>query len=233
MLKCRGAETAALLSGATIVDLSVNVSLAPDYKLPPAAFASPHATQNKTPGDADSAIRKAEDVVTGMLAKGFLLGKDAINKAKAFDEKHQLTSTASARVASFDKKIGFPEKITAGTTMVSDKVQEVDQKFQVSKKTKSTFAAAEQKVSSAGSAIMKNRYVFTGVSWVTGAFDKVAKAAGDVGQKTKEKVVVAEEERKRKVIDDFSQIHLSETPKASTPSERQPSKPAPVVKLWN
>ncbi|KAL4347838.1 hypothetical protein GQ457_17G019950 [Hibiscus cannabinus] len=235
----QGAETAILLSGATIVDLSVNISLAPDYKLPPAAFvpppapaalAPPPAIQNKNPAGADSTVRKAEDVVTGMLAKGFILGKDAVNKAKGFDEKHQLTSTASAKVASFDKKIGFTEKVSAGTTVVSGKVREVDQKFQVSEKTKSALAAAEQKVSSAGSAIMKNRYVFTGASWVTGAFNKVAKAAGDVGQKTKEKVGVAEEERKRKVVDDFAQLHLSdESPKASEPNEQQkPSKPAPA-----
>ncbi|GMJ06030.1 INVOLVED IN rRNA PROCESSING 3, BPA1-Like 1 [Hibiscus trionum] len=238
----QGAETAILLSGATIVDLSVNISLAPDYKLPPAAFvpppapaafAPPPAIQNKTPVGADSTVRKAEDVVTGMLAKGFILGKDAVNKAKGFDEKHRLTSTASAKVASFDKKIGFTEKVSAGTTVVSDKVREVDQKFQVSEKTKSALAAAEQKVSSAGSAIMKNRYVFTGASWVTGAFNKVAKAAGDVGQKTKEKVGAAEEERKRKVVDDFAELHLSdEPPKASEPNEQQkPSKPAPAQGL--
>ncbi|KAA3463241.1 binding partner of ACD11 1-like isoform X1 [Gossypium australe] len=235
----QGAETAILLSGARIVNLSVSISLAPDYKLPPAAFAPPPAAfappppiQNQTPAGADSAMRKAEDVVTGMLAKGFILGKDAVNKAKSFDEKHRLTSTASSKVASFDKKIGFTEKVSAGTSAVSGKVREVDKKFQVSEKTKSAFSVAEQKVSSAGSAIMKNRYVFTGASWVTGAFNKVAKAAGDVGQKTKEKVGAAEEERKRKVVDDFAQIHLSESPKASAPNEQHnPSKPAPAPGL--
>jgi hypothetical protein len=42
-----------------------------------------------------------------MLAKGFILGRDALDKAKALDEKHQLTSTATARVSSFDKRIGL------------------------------------------------------------------------------------------------------------------------------
>ncbi|KAK3182969.1 hypothetical protein Dsin_030255 [Dipteronia sinensis] len=222
----QGAETAVLLSGATIVDLSVTIVLAPDYRLPPIASAPVRETENKTPGGAESAFRKAEDVVSSMIAKGFILGKDAVNKAKTLDEKHQLTSTASAKVASIDKKIGLTEKISVGTTVVSDKVREVDQKFQVSEKTKSAFAAAEQKVSSAGSAIMKNRYVFTSASWVTGAFSKVAKAAGDVGQMAKEKVGVAEEEQKRKVVDDYAQVHLSESPKASAPSDQQPSKPA-------
>ena len=130
-----------------------------------------------------------------MLAKGFVLGKDAVGKAKALDEKHGFTSTAGAKVASIDKKIGLSDKITTGTSLVTGKVKEMDQKFQVSDKTKSAFAAAEQKVSSAGSAIMKNRYVFTGASWVTGAFNKVTKAATDVGTMTKEKMAAEEQQK--------------------------------------
>ncbi|XP_010906449.1 binding partner of ACD11 1 [Elaeis guineensis] len=194
----QGAETALLLSGATIVDLSVIITPAPDYQLPPIASAPPLSKDAKAPGGSGSAVQKAEDVVTSMLAKGFILGKDAVNKAKTFDEKHRLTSTASAKVVSFDKKIGLSEKICMGTSAVNEKVKEMDQKFQVSGKTKSAFSAAEQKVSSAGSAIMKNRYVFTGASWVTGAFNKVAKAASDVGSKTKEKVV---EQEQKKVLE--------------------------------
>ncbi|XP_023540499.1 binding partner of ACD11 1-like [Cucurbita pepo subsp. pepo] len=236
----QGAETAVLLSGATIVDLSVNITLCPEYELPPEATAAPPAPGVKEPGTAESAFRKAEDVVSGMLAKGFILGKDAVNSAKAFDEKHQLSSTASAKVATFDKKIGFTEKISAGTSLVSDKVREVDQKFQVSEKTKSAFAVAEEKVSTAGSAIMKNRYILTGTSWVTGAFSKVAKAAGEVGQKTKEKVEESEEEQKKKMVEDFAQVHLSESPKggaaaaaaASAPPEpQQRPKPEPAQGL--
>ncbi|XP_021893566.1 binding partner of ACD11 1-like [Carica papaya] len=72
----QGAETAVLLSGATIVDLSVVVTLAPDYQLPPDALVQA-PSKDKTPGGAESAFRKAEDVVSGMLAKGYILGKDA------------------------------------------------------------------------------------------------------------------------------------------------------------
>jgi hypothetical protein len=46
--------------------------------------------------------------------------------------------------------------------VVDDKVREVDQKFQVREKTKLAFAVAvaEQKVSSVGSGIMKNYYIY-------------------------------------------------------------------------
>ncbi|KAK9732446.1 hypothetical protein RND81_04G000800 [Saponaria officinalis] len=201
--EAQGAETAALLSGATIVDQPVTIALAPDYKPPAIASPSPMATEGN-PGTAGSPVQKAEDVVTSMLAKGFVLGKDALNKAKTFDEKHQFTSSAAATVASLDQKIGLSEKISMGTTLVNDKMKEVDQKFLVSEKTKSAFQAAEQTVSTAGSAIMKNRYILTGASWVTGAFNRVAKAAEDVGQKTKEKM--SEEERGRNMAQGYSEI---------------------------
>ncbi|OMO96525.1 hypothetical protein COLO4_15225 [Corchorus olitorius] len=203
--EAQGAETAVLLSGATIVDQSVTIELAPDYK-PPATVPATPPIENASDSQAGSAVQKAEDVVSSMLARGFILGKDAVNKAKSFDEKHQFTSTATAKVASLDQKIGLTEKISAGTIIVNDKVREMDQKFQVSEKTKSAFAAAEQTVSSAGSAIMKNRYVLTGATWVTGAFNRVAKAAGDVGQKTREKVI-AEEERAQKPPEGYAPIN--------------------------
>lgn len=133
-----------------------------------------------------------------MLAKGFVLGKDALNRAKALDEKHRVTATATATVASIDQKIGLSEKFSAGTTVVNEKMKEVDQKFQVSEKTKSAIAAAEQTASTAGSAIMSNRYVLTGAAWVAGAYSRVTKAAGEVGQKTQEKPVAEEESQEGK-----------------------------------
>ncbi|XP_022881673.1 binding partner of ACD11 1-like isoform X3 [Olea europaea var. sylvestris] len=227
----QGAETAVLLSGATIVDLPVTVTLDPDYILPPAASGPLLPTDEKTVGSAESAFRKAEDVVSSLLAKGYILGKESVDKAKSFDEKHQLTSTASAKVISFDKKIGLSEKISVGTSVVNDKVREVDEKLHVSDKAKAALNAAEQTVSNAGSAIMKNRYVLTGTTWVTGAFNKVTKAAGDVGQKTKEKVGKVEDEQRRKMVDDFAQVHLSESPKASDLREQHSSKPTPAQGL--
>ncbi|XP_016513756.1 binding partner of ACD11 1 isoform X2 [Nicotiana tabacum] len=216
--------------GATIVDMSVTVTLDPVYQLSPGAATAPPPTGKKTAGDSESAFQKAEDV-SSMLAKGYILGKDAVGKAKSFDEKHQLTSSASAKVASLNQKIGLTEKISIGTSIVNEKVREVDQKLQVSEKAKSAFAVVEQNVSSAGSAITKNRYVLTGATWVTCAFSKVAKTAGEVGQKTKEKVGMTEDEQRQKMVTDFAQVHLSDSPKASNFTEHQSSKPAAVQGL--
>ncbi|OVA06861.1 RNA recognition motif domain [Macleaya cordata] len=224
----QGAETALLLSGARIVDLTITITPALDYKLPPAASVPP--AENKTTGGAESVVQKAEDVVSSMLAKGFILGKGALNKAKALDEKHQFTTTATSTVASLDKRMGLSEKISMTTSVVNDKVRVMDEKFQVSEKTKLAFAAAEQTVSNAGSAIMKNQYVSTGASWVTGAFSKVANAAGEVGQKAKEKAGVAEDEQRRTMVEDFAKVHLSEIPNGEEEGELR-SKTTPAEGL--
>jgi oligoendopeptidase F len=89
-------------------------------------------TEQRSSETESSTVRKAEDVVSSMLAKGYVLSKDALNVAKTFDERHQLLSNASATVASLDRQIGLSDKISAGTALVSGKMREVDERFQVS-----------------------------------------------------------------------------------------------------
>ncbi|CAL5215304.1 unnamed protein product [Lathyrus oleraceus] len=209
----QGADTAVLLTGSNIANASVIITPVENYQLPPEA--QPFSPDLKKTPDA---VKKAEDVVSTMLAKGFVLGKDAIGRAKSFDERHRLSSNASAKVASLDRKIGLSGKLSVGTALVNEKVREMDEKFQVSEKTKSALAVAEQKASDAGSAIMSNPYVSTGALWVSSAISAVAKAAEDVTTMTKEKVEMAEVDKKEIVysekkddVDELAQIH-SETP---------------------
>ncbi|KAM6546778.1 hypothetical protein CsatB_027514 [Cannabis sativa] len=218
----QGADTAILLSGAVIDSLAVNITPAENYQLPPEALLS---TSEKDLALSSPAVKKAEDVVSSMLAKGFILGKDAVNKAKALDEKHHLISNASATVASIDNKIGLSEKLSIGKAVVNDKVREMDERYQVSEKTKSALAVAEQKASSAGSAIMNNPYVLTGASWVSSAFSAFAKAAEDVTILTKEKVEKAEEEKKETIyrertaiISDFAHFQLDDASAREPPT---------------
>ncbi|XP_042428860.1 binding partner of ACD11 1-like [Zingiber officinale] len=215
----QGAETAVLLTGATIADRAVAVSPAPNYKLPPEAY---RQTLEGKSSSTSAAVQKAEDVVSSMLAKGFVLSKDALQKAKSFDEQHQLLFTASATVASLDKRIGLSEKLSTGMAMVSGKVREVDERFQVSGITRSALATAEQTATTAGTAVLSNSYVSTGASWISSALGKVMKAAEDVSMMTREKVEKAEEERKdlfwtekSGIVSDYAKVHLND----SLPSE--------------
>lgn len=103
-------------------------------------------------------VSRAQDVVASVLAKGSAIGQDAMNKAKAFDEKHRLTASASEKVISFDKRVGLTEKLTVGISVVNEKVKSVDQRLHVSDKTMAAIFAAERKLNDTGSAVKTSRY---------------------------------------------------------------------------
>ncbi|XP_051150228.1 binding partner of ACD11 1 isoform X1 [Andrographis paniculata] len=195
-------EIALLLSGATIVDQVVIITPAKNYvpqleikevRIVDNAIStsqensSPVSEGERSPNNGKVYVNKAQDVVSSMLAKGSAIGQDAVNKAKAFDEKHRLTANASARVSSFDRRVGLTEKLTVGISVVNEKVKSVDQKFQVSDKTMTALMAAERKINNTGSAVKSSRYVTAGTAWLNGAFNKVAKAGQVAGTKTREK----------------------------------------------
>ncbi|XP_073273618.1 binding partner of ACD11 1-like isoform X2 [Primulina huaijiensis] len=199
-------EIALLLSGATIVDQVVTITAVQNYVPQPdiqevriadndvsvsEANTSPVAEGKMSPNNGRVYVTKAQDVVSNMLAKGSAIRQDAVNKAKAFDEKHRLTANASARVISFDRRVGLSEKFTVGISVVNEKVKSVDQRFQVSDKTTAAIMAAERKLNDTGSAVKSSRYVTAGTTWLNGAFNKVAKAGQVAGVKTREKWNVA------------------------------------------
>ncbi|KAL5210214.1 hypothetical protein ABZP36_005837 [Zizania latifolia] len=199
-------EIALLLSGATIVDRVVNITPAEDYIYIPVTeqrlvvnevtSTAPADLEQPTEGNTSPTtgrvyVSKAHDVMTTVIARGSAMRQDAVNKAKAFDEKHQLRANASAKISSFDRRVGISEKINNGISVVNEKVKSVDQRLQVSDKTMTALLAAERKLNDTGSAVKTNRYVSAGTSWLNGAFSKVTKAGHVAGSRTREKFQLA------------------------------------------
>ncbi|XP_062168267.1 binding partner of ACD11 1 isoform X1 [Alnus glutinosa] len=201
-------EIALLLSGATIVDQIVSITPVQNYVakremqevrvvdnavcISPAENTSVvEQDKSNPPNNGRMYVSKAQDAVASMLAKGSAIRQDAMNKAKAFDEKHRLTASASEKVVSFDRRVGITEKFTAGISVVNEKVKTVDQRLQVSDKTMAAIFAAERKLNDTGSAVKTSRYVTAGAAWLNGAFGKVAKAGQVAGTKTREKFHMA------------------------------------------
>ncbi|KAF8650810.1 hypothetical protein HU200_063715 [Digitaria exilis] len=180
-----GADTALLLSGSSMCgDVPVNITPVEDYELPPEAYSNAEGgTSSPGPGTPTgaAAVRKAEEVVSTMLARGFVLSKDALRRAQSFDNGHQLLSSATSRVASLDRRLGLSDKFTLGTAAARG----VDERFQVTATARGAFAAAGDVV--AGSPVASR-----GAAWVSAAVRAVARAASDVGAMTMEKVVKAE-----------------------------------------
>ncbi|KAK7293138.1 hypothetical protein RJT34_15999 [Clitoria ternatea] len=142
-----------------------------------------------------------QDEVKKVFARAATL-KPAESSPKHVHPKLPDHDDLAARPQEKDKDIN-------GTILVNDKVKKMDEKFQVSEKTKSAMSAAEKSMPSARSAIMRNCYVFTRAAWVTGAYNRVAKKAEQVGQKTKEKVLAEDDNNQGKDEGNVHTINLN------------------------
>ncbi|CAL1357408.1 unnamed protein product [Linum trigynum] len=149
----RSQETAVLLSGATILEERVCITRWGHYEDEFDFWNRPSTTTDNESestqqhqqtgqfvGDAGQAVTKAQEVVKEMLAMGYVLGKDALGKAKEFDESHQVSATATAKVAEFTERIGLADKLFAGM----EAVKAVDDKYHVSETTKSAVSATSR-----------------------------------------------------------------------------------------
>ncbi|KAF8390239.1 hypothetical protein HHK36_024764 [Tetracentron sinense] len=173
--------TAVLLTGATIVDQPVCISRWGQYEdeydiwnMSSWKFedeTSSTATHGSQVGSSTGeAVTMAQEVVKTMLAKGYVLAKDALSKAKAVDESHQVSATAAAKVAEVSKKIGLTDKICAGVGAV----RSVDEMYHVSETTRSA-------VSAAANTVINSSYFSKGAFWLSDALTRAAKVAADLG----------------------------------------------------
>lgn len=191
-------ETAVLLSGATIVDQPVCIIRWGVYTDEPNPWISSWGFDENsgsttthmgqfvsTPGEA---VTVAQDAVKTMIAKGYVLSKDALVKAKALDESYGLSASAAAKVAELSNRYGLTDKINASKKAIKS----VDEKYHVSDITKSaasvtgnaavTAATFTGKTAvAAGTAVVNSRYFAKGALWVSGVLERAAKAAADLG----------------------------------------------------
>ncbi|GJP32120.1 hypothetical protein CLOM_g16652 [Closterium sp. NIES-68] len=127
---------------------------------------------------------KSESAVASLLASGYMLSKDALEKARALDERHGISQTAStsmaavkekttATAAALDKKFNISEKISGASASVSSTFSSVDETYHVTSKAKAAAAAAEATLSHAGQQVMNNPYVASGRDWMMGIFERL------------------------------------------------------------
>lgn len=179
-------ETAVLLSGATIVDQPVCIThwgqSEDTYNFWDKSWHVEEETEyrnyqacqfNTTPQEA---LTVAQDVVKTMLARGYILSKDALAKAKAFDESNGLTASAAAKAAELSKRIGLTDRVSAGVGAL----RSVDETYHVSETTKTVATTTGRTAAKAMNGIVTSSYFSAGAMMVSDALTRAAKAAADL-----------------------------------------------------
>ncbi|GMY26040.1 binding partner of ACD11 1 [Fagus crenata] len=180
-------ETACLLSGATILDQRVCITRWGHYEDESDFWNRPSYTHEEETSSTSAqrrqfpstgeAVFMAQEVVITMAAKGYDLGKDALSKAKAFDESHQVSAAAAAKFAELSERFGLADKICAGV----EAVKSVNERYHVSEMTKSAVSATGRTAASAATTVVNSPYFAKGALWLSDALTRAAKAAADMG----------------------------------------------------
>jgi len=118
----------------------------------------------------------AQDIMKTMLAKGYVLSKDALAKAKAFDESYGLTAAAAARAAELSKRIGLTDRVNAGVGAM----RSVDETYRVTETTKTVATATGRTAAKVVNGIVTSSYFSEGAMMLSDALTRAAKAAADL-----------------------------------------------------
>lgn len=112
-----------------------------------------------------------------MAAKGYVLGRDTLGKAKAFDESHHISANAVAKVAELSHGIHLTDKISAGV----EAAKTVDQRYRISGATKSAVSATRRSAICAASGVVHSDHFSKGAVWLSGALSRASQIVADIG----------------------------------------------------
>lgn len=120
----------------------------------------------------------AQDVVVRMASMGYQLSKDALARARAFDESHQVSATAAAKVADLSKRVGLTDTIYAGV----DAVRSVDERYHVSETTRTVASATGRTAAAVTNTVVSSSYFSAGALLVSDVLNRAAKVAADLAK---------------------------------------------------
>lgn len=151
----------------------------------PAAPAE-HVTQRDF-GDTPDHERSQTSVVASLMAAGYTLSTDVLQKASSFDQEHgfsaraqELVDKAGAKARAIDEQYQISAKATAAGEAVKAKAAEVDEQYKVSEKARDVGQAVAGTAAAAAAKAQENETVAGGVIRAKAAASAVSTAASGV-----------------------------------------------------
>lgn len=213
------AKTALLLTNALIADQPIEVKtyipeeihdeqgntpnlgeLVPQEKIMTRDYKVPDEQRTKT------------SVIASLIAAGYILGQDAIGKAKEFDEKHNLSvkakaavDTAKSKLEEFDRNYKITEKTTQLKQNISTKATQIDQEYHISEKITATTTAAKESVLNAAHKVQENPTVAKGISTINQTANSLKDSATNMWNDYKNQVDHAIEEKQKEKMKESPQ----------------------------
>lgn len=124
-----------------------------------------------------------EQSIATMISKGFELSKDALKKAKEFDESYQVSTAAAAKALDLSNRVGLTDRINSGV----ETAKSIDEKYNISSVTMIAASITGKAALAAANAVASNRSFAKGALWVSDVLDRASKSAADLANKGMQK----------------------------------------------
>jgi len=166
------AKTALLLTNALIVDRPITVVpyVAKSDEPQAPADAVPQAAITERQHAVPDAERTKTSVIASLVAAGYVLGSDTIQKARDIDEKHMISlqlnvaaEQIKAKANEVDKALHITETAAAIKTGVVEKAKEVDEKLHITEKVDAAVNAAKVQANALAAKAQENETIAKGV----------------------------------------------------------------------
>jgi hypothetical protein len=198
------ASTAVLLNEAIVDEATINVAEVPSVSsegVAPEASAAPvdeggAEGSREPPGTATS-------IIASIVAAGYVLGEEAVVKAKEYDDEHLVSlqvktgaSHATDKVKEVDTRYGISTTASTAAAQAGASLSEVNATYGLTDKVATGVAVASEKVSALGAAAMENPTVAASVtslwSLASSASARASAALASVSAETKAEIAKRE-----------------------------------------
>jgi len=221
------AKTALLLTNALIVDRPITV--VPHF---PVAGEEPAGVTadagqpviTERPYAAPDAERTKTSVMASLVAAGYVLGSDTIQKARDLDDKHMISlqlkvgaEQIKAKANEIDRQLHISETATAIKTGVVEKAKEVDAQLHITEKVGAAASAAKLQATALAAKANENETVAKGVGFLKAVGDAVTTSFQSFKDETSKAI-----DEKKLEKDGISPRAESPIPAASAPPVAEP-----------
>jgi len=202
------AKTALLLTNALIVDRPITVvphvaSVEVEGEAPSAPMDTTQDNITNRNFTAPDHERTKTSVVASMLAAGYVLGTDAVAKAREVDEKHMISlqlkvgaEQVKAKANEIDKALHISETANVIKTVTMEKAKEVDEKFGLTEKVNQAADTVKQQASAFAAKASENEVVAKGVGLLQNIGNTIGNTIQQSIQSLKdESMAIVEEKR--------------------------------------
>jgi len=219
------AKTALLLTNALIVDRPINVvphtSSAPSLDSHSEPISPEHqADITQRAHSVPDSERTKTSVVASMMAAGYVLGSDAIGKARELDEKHMISlqlkvgaEQIKAKANEIDNKLHITETATAIKTVTVEKARQVDEQLGISAKASVAAAVASGAAGAVFDKVNSNETFAKGLSAIKSVTSSVTTAVTGQYHEVKDETnrAIAEKKAERGDISDVPAVVTTTT----------------------